>query len=169
MKTLDFKHHGHLPIPFKNTPRSKALEPVCLSRSHLPPFVTQSLEGEGRGGGQLRGKFTQKIEVCQQKRFPNSNSRWVHKLLRFFASPCTILGSGLRSEWQLGTFVMSFWRSPSDWRISLYFHRELLRWSWNRRGGKWISCFSIVKSLNIENSNLTYLICPCNYFSDNYF
>jgi len=70
MKTLDFKHHGHLPIPFKNTPRSKALEPVCLSRSHLPPFVTQSLEGEGRGGEQLRGKFTQKIEVCQQKHFP---------------------------------------------------------------------------------------------------
>jgi hypothetical protein len=43
MKTLNFKHHGHLPILFKNTPRSKALEPVCLFRPPLPPIVTQSL------------------------------------------------------------------------------------------------------------------------------
>jgi hypothetical protein len=41
MKTSDFKHHGYLPILFKNTPRSKALEPVCLFRSPIPPIVKQ--------------------------------------------------------------------------------------------------------------------------------
>jgi hypothetical protein len=47
MKTLNFKHYGHLPILIKNTPRSKALEPVCLFRPPLPPIVTQSPRGEG--------------------------------------------------------------------------------------------------------------------------
>jgi hypothetical protein len=47
MKTLRFKHHGHLPILSKKTPRSKALESVCLSRSYLPPIATKSPGGEG--------------------------------------------------------------------------------------------------------------------------
>ena len=51
MKTLNFKHHGHLPIVFKNTPRSKALELVCLFRFPPPPIVTQPLGGEGWGEG----------------------------------------------------------------------------------------------------------------------
>ena len=38
-----FQAPGHLPILFKNAPRSKALEPVCLFRPPLPPIVTQSL------------------------------------------------------------------------------------------------------------------------------
>jgi hypothetical protein len=41
MKTSDFKYQGHLPNLFKNTPRSKALEPVCLSRSPISAIVTQ--------------------------------------------------------------------------------------------------------------------------------
>jgi hypothetical protein len=53
MKTLNFKHYGHLPILIKNTPRSKALEPVCLFRPPLPPIVTQSPRGEGGGGGDV--------------------------------------------------------------------------------------------------------------------
>ena len=47
MKTFLFKHHGYLPILSKKTPRSKALESVCLFRSYLPPIATQSLEGGG--------------------------------------------------------------------------------------------------------------------------
>jgi hypothetical protein len=53
MKTLNFKHRGHLPILFKNTPRSKALEPVCLFRPPLPPIVTQSPGERGRMRGQV--------------------------------------------------------------------------------------------------------------------
>ena len=45
MKTLRFKHHGHLPILSKNSPRSKAFESVCLLRFDLPPIATQSLKG----------------------------------------------------------------------------------------------------------------------------
>jgi len=51
MKILRFKHHGHLPILSKNSPRSKALESVCLFRFHLPPIATQSPRGEGWGEG----------------------------------------------------------------------------------------------------------------------
>jgi len=52
MKTLDFKHDGHLPILLKNATRSKALEPVCLFGPPHPPIVTQSRWREGR----VRGK-----------------------------------------------------------------------------------------------------------------
>ena len=50
MKTFDFKHHGHLPILFKNAPHSKVLEPVCLFPSYLLSIVTQSLSKGGWGG-----------------------------------------------------------------------------------------------------------------------
>jgi hypothetical protein len=60
MKIFRFKHHGQLPIPSKNYPRSKALESVCLSRFHLPPVAAQSLKGEGgvRGDINVRDKFS---------------------------------------------------------------------------------------------------------------
>jgi len=47
MKTLRFKHHGHLPILSKKTTRSKAFESACLFRSYLPPIATKSPGGEG--------------------------------------------------------------------------------------------------------------------------
>jgi hypothetical protein len=47
MKTLRFKYHGRLPVLSKNSPRSKALESVCLFRFHLPSIATQSLKGGG--------------------------------------------------------------------------------------------------------------------------
>jgi len=47
MKTLRFKHHGHLPILSKKSPRSKALESIFLFRSYLPPIATKSPGGEG--------------------------------------------------------------------------------------------------------------------------
>jgi hypothetical protein len=53
MKIFRFKHHGQLPIPSKNYPRSKALEAVCLSRFHLPPIAAQSPQGEGQDGGDV--------------------------------------------------------------------------------------------------------------------
>jgi hypothetical protein len=53
METFRFKHHGHLPILSKKTPRSKALESVCLFHSYLPPIATQSRWGEGKGEGPM--------------------------------------------------------------------------------------------------------------------
>ncbi len=48
MKTSDFNHHGHLPIPFKNAPRSKALEPVGLFRSPASAHCDTGLRGRGK-------------------------------------------------------------------------------------------------------------------------
>ena len=47
MKIFQFKYHRQLPNLSQNDPRSKALESVCLSRSHLPPIATQSQWVEG--------------------------------------------------------------------------------------------------------------------------
>jgi hypothetical protein len=52
MKTSDFKYQGQLPNLFKNTPRSKALEPACLFRSSISPIVTQ-VPREGKDSYEL--------------------------------------------------------------------------------------------------------------------
>ena len=69
---------------------------------------------------------------------PTSALRWskcsIYAGFHFFSVTMCYLVPSLdwlhgvgRAGAQLGAFVMSFWRSASDWRISRYFQRELLR------------------------------------------
>jgi hypothetical protein len=57
LKTLRLKHHGHLPIFSNNTPRSKALESVCLFRFSPSAHCDTVSKGRGEGEGHLINSF----------------------------------------------------------------------------------------------------------------